>query len=201
MPEQEKNYYQKADDDAKYMVEHFADQIVEKLIEEGEASDDLNNDYSGGDSYHHERHVDRAYSLLEAATLLDELDDFEETDSGLWEGQSPRDAIGTQAAFTYGHAVYSMWNDYIKEINSEAREILDEFAEKKEELETKISKLEGDEGTEDWTEEKARALRAAQSGLEQVGHRLKKTLERMVLATVGMEPRRPQGPREWSPRE
>jgi len=201
MPEQEKTYRQQADDDAKDMVEHFTDQIVEKLIEEGEASDDLNNDYSGGDSYHHETHVDRSYSLLEAATLLDELDDFEETDSGLWEGQSPRDAIATQAAFTYGHAVYSMWNDYIEKINDDAKETLDYFAEKNEELETRISQLEGDEGTEDWTEEKARALRAAQSGLDQLGHRLKKALERTVLATVGMEPRRPQGPREWSPRE
>lgn len=117
MPERSVNYFKKAAEDAADMAEHFEDQIIEQLLEKNEASDDINNDYPQGDEYHHSSHVDKAYTLLEAATLLDQLDRYEETDSGLWEGQRPRDAISTQAAFTYGQAVWSLWSDLIKKIN------------------------------------------------------------------------------------
>lgn len=111
------DYRLEARNDAQEMVQHFIDEILEQLIEEGKASDDLLNDYPNGDAYHHERHVDKCYSLLEAATLLSELENFEESDSGLWEGLSPREAIKAQAAYTYGNAVYHYWNELIEEIN------------------------------------------------------------------------------------
>jgi hypothetical protein len=113
----ETEYRAEAQNDARATAENFFDEIVEQLLDKGEASDDLNNDYPNGDAYHHERHVDRSYSLQEAAALLDELDQYEETDSGRREGQGPREAISTQAAFTYGAAVWSMWSDLITEIN------------------------------------------------------------------------------------
>ncbi len=113
------NYYQSAQSDAKEMALEFIDATVEQLIEKGAASTDLYNDYDNGDRYHHEVHVDRFYSLLEAATLLDQLNEYEETDSGLWAEQMPTEAISTQAAFTYGNAVYSLWVDIIEYINRE----------------------------------------------------------------------------------
>jgi len=114
-----KEYFDSARSDAKDTVLEFIDDILESLVDNGEASDDLYNDYSNGDSYHHESHVDRDYDLLESAQILDELRDYEETDSGLWEGLEPRRAIAAQAAYTYGNAVYSMWSDLIKEINED----------------------------------------------------------------------------------
>ena len=39
-------------------------------------------------------------SLTENAETLDSLYKFEETDRGLWEGQSPRDAISAQSFYT-----------------------------------------------------------------------------------------------------
>jgi len=119
----EDNYRANARLDAIDMVRNYEDQIVEQLVDRGEASDDYNNDYPGGDSYHHEQHVDKSYSLLEAATLLDQLSDHEETDSGLWEGQLPREAITAQAAYTYGNAVSSFWSELLKAINEKAGEI------------------------------------------------------------------------------
>jgi hypothetical protein len=113
------SWLEDAKSDAKETAHNFLEEIVESYIDNGEASDDLNNDYAGGDSWHHESHVDKSYSLQEAAELLDELDDYEETDEGLWEGQKPRDAISTQAAYTYGNAVYGCWRDIIKEINDD----------------------------------------------------------------------------------
>jgi DNA-binding transcriptional MerR regulator len=195
----EKNYYAEAYDDAKDTVEEFLETIIESLIDNEEVSDDLFNDYPNGDSYHHETHTDRSYSLLEAAKLLDALGDYEETDSGLWEGQEPRDAVATQAAFTYGNAVLSMWQDYIKEINDVASQVVDEFNEKKSELEEKIEELEAEEEGEDWTEGKAAELKSLRGQLDSHDRRLKRELERTVLETIGRKPKRPQGPREWSP--
>lgn len=113
------SYLDNAQSDASDTVDDFRDEIEEQLVEKGEASQDLRNDYSGGDAYHHENHIDAAYTLQEAAELLDDLHQYEETDEGLWQGQPPVDAISTQAAFTYGHAVNDLWMDLIDTINSE----------------------------------------------------------------------------------
>lgn len=117
------DYNAEAIDDAKRMIEEFRDQIVEKLIDSGEASSDFNNDYAGGDRWHHETHVDRWYSLQEAAQLLSDLHRHKETDSGLWDGDEPEQAIAVQAAFTYGNAVASEWSDLIEEINDKWGEV------------------------------------------------------------------------------
>lgn len=117
-------YRAKALDDAQNMAMEFIDDIVLAIQENGKASDDLFNDYHNGDSYHHETHVDKWYSLTEASELIDELHEFEETDSGLWEGQSPKEAISTCAAFTYGNAVYSMWQEIIEQINDDVEDFV-----------------------------------------------------------------------------
>jgi hypothetical protein len=112
------SYLENAKSDAQDTAENFRDEIVEKFLE-GEVSNDLLNDYPNGDEWHNTNHTDKAYDLLEAATLLDELDDYEETDSGLWAGQKPRDAISSQAAYTYANAVYGQWRDLVEVINDD----------------------------------------------------------------------------------
>jgi hypothetical protein len=111
------SYRDDAQDDAKEMIEYFMVEIVEKIKDGDEVSDDLFNDYSNGDSYHHENHTDKAYDLEDAAKVLSELDEFEETDNGLWEGLDPEKAICAKAAYTYGNAVLHFWREYIKTIN------------------------------------------------------------------------------------
>jgi hypothetical protein len=113
------NYVEDAQSDARDMARNFMDEITEQLISGGEASRDLLNDYPDGDSYHHENHVDRDYDLTEAANLLDQLSDHEETDSGLWQGLEPRRAIAAQAAYTYGNAVMHYWREIIEAINDD----------------------------------------------------------------------------------
>jgi hypothetical protein len=108
-----------AKEDARDTARYFLDAIAERIKDGEEASNDLLNDYPDGDSYHHESHVDKEYDLQEAAALLDELADYEETDSGLWQGLEPRKAISCQAAYTYGNAVYSLFHDLIGEINDD----------------------------------------------------------------------------------
>lgn len=84
------DYRKAAKDDAQEFIEEFSEQIQLQMIEGRHVSDDFRNDWDRGDSYFHESYVDREYDLSEAAELLDQLDDFEETDSGLWEGQRRR---------------------------------------------------------------------------------------------------------------
>ena len=121
------DYRSDAVSDARETVFQFKDTILEQLEEKDEASKDLYNDYPDGDSWHHESHVDKWYNLTDAAKLIDQLSEHEETDSGLWEGQQPKEAIGTCAAFTYGNAVYSEWCDLIDEINNEAATIIEDY--------------------------------------------------------------------------
>ena len=150
------NYLREAADDAADTVRNFADEILEQLLDDGKASDDLLNDYPDGDSWHHESHVDKWYSMIDAAILIDQLDEFEETDSGLWQGQSFKDAISTCAAFTYGNAVYSAWRELIEKINEEASDIIDDY-------DTQIEDLEWN--TEEVTEENDDARIAALDAL------------------------------------
>lgn len=113
------SYLQQAIEDAKDAALYFQDEIVESYLDgSGNADEDL-YDYDNGDSYHHENYVDKSYSLLEAAELLDELSDYEETDEGLWFKQMPREAISTQAAYTYGNAVLALFRDLIERINDD----------------------------------------------------------------------------------
>ena len=53
--------------------------------------------------------------FLSAAKLLDESNEIE-TDSGLWEGQDPKDAIMTQAFFTARSDLYFETEKIIKEM-------------------------------------------------------------------------------------
>lgn len=156
------DYQQEARDDARETVSEYKDKILEKLQESGKASQDLYNDYDGGDSWHHESHVDRWYNLSDAAELIDQLSEHEETDSGLWEGQQPKEAIGTCAAFTYGNAVYSEWRDLIEEINHDAEEIIDDFDEQINEAE--IAEEEKDEDYEGDTADELREQKTAALG-------------------------------------
>lgn len=108
-----------AEDDARTTAENFLDVIAEMICQKRRASDDLLNDYLGGDSYHHENHTDKSYSLQEAAAVLDDLGEYEETDSGLWEGLDAKATISAMAAYTYANAVMAMWQRLIEEINND----------------------------------------------------------------------------------
>jgi len=135
------NYLQEASNDAGETIHNFADEILEQLLDDGLASKDLLNDYPDGDSWHHASHVDKDYSLHDATTILDQLDEFKETDSGLWEGQSLKEAISTCAAYTYGHAVYNEWTELIEKINQDAAFIIDDFDDQITNLEAELESL------------------------------------------------------------
>ena len=119
-PEPPTNYRQEAEDDAANLVlEYFMDEIVDQLIDKGEASADINNDYANGDDIFHETIVDRSYHPTDAAELLSQLYEYAEEDTWLWNGETDVDRIAViQARYTYGNAVWDELETLIMNINS-----------------------------------------------------------------------------------
>ena len=97
------------------MVQNFFEEILEQAVTEP-VSNDLYDDYKSGDSYQYENNQPDM-DLLEAAEVLDQLEDYEETDWGLWDRSEPKEAVCTQASYTFGNAVMHHWGEIIKEIN------------------------------------------------------------------------------------
>lgn len=94
------NYNADVEEDAVYFIIDNDESIKEAIIEESEfydAMDDL-------DQAFHESIVDRAYTLQDAAYVIENCRN-RESDSGVWEGQDMEDAMQTCAAFSYGNDV------------------------------------------------------------------------------------------------
>ena len=108
-------YYVKAD--AQDIISNYIEEIAKMLIDDGEASTDLYNDYnnmdaniSESDSYGH--------NPSDAIEIIDELSEFEEEDSGLWEGCSDySEILNAKAHYTYTNALYHEIESMIENIN------------------------------------------------------------------------------------
>lgn len=83
------------------------------------------NDIDGLDEWFHEEITDRSYSLTDASYILENCDN-EETDSGLWEGKSPTEAIPIMAAYSYANDVWFKCEELYNEIKDSYKEILAE---------------------------------------------------------------------------
>ncbi len=114
----EPSWMSKAIEDAEDLIkEYFIDEIVQSIVDGGEASSDMYNDYDNGDGIFHEVITDREYHRSDAIELIDELYEYEEEDTGIWEGLDWEGIIQAKAAYTYGNAVMSEWDRIIEWIN------------------------------------------------------------------------------------
>ena len=108
-------YYVKRD--ANDIISDYIEEIAEMLINDGEASTDLYNDYSDMDSQISESD-DYWRTPEEAIETIDELSEFEEEDSGLWERCSDySEILNAKAHYTYTNAVYHEIESMIESIN------------------------------------------------------------------------------------
>jgi len=108
-------YYVKAD--AQDIISNYIEEIAKMLIDDGEASTDLCNDYNDMDSRISESD-DYWRNPEEAIETIDELSEFEEEDSGLWDGSSNYgDILNTIAHYTYTNALYAEIESMIESIN------------------------------------------------------------------------------------
>lgn len=91
------------------------DEIVAEFLSEKGPTDKVHiTDYPSG-----QQHTPEAPRLSprEACDLLDEIDEFEETDSGHWEGKEVRQALVICAGLTYRHAVNHYFTSIIDQLN------------------------------------------------------------------------------------
>ncbi len=108
-------YYVKAD--AQDIISNYIEEIAKMLIDDGEASTDLCNDYNDMDSRISESD-DYWRNPEEAIETIDELSEFEEDDSGLWEGcGNYREILSAIAHYTYTNALYHEIESMIESIN------------------------------------------------------------------------------------
>jgi hypothetical protein len=93
-------------------IEEVMDDVIESLKngEEYLLDGDLNDRFF-------ECVTDRSYTLSDAAFVIDNSNNVE-TDSGLWEGKDPQDAIETQAAFTFSNDVNSDVEEIYEDLKS-----------------------------------------------------------------------------------
>lgn len=106
------DYYDEVQKEAVDFIEEVMDDVVEalknddKYLLDGDVSDRF-----------FECVTDRSYTLSDAAFVIDHSNNVE-TDSGLWEGKDPQDAIETQAAFTYSNDVHSEVEEIYEDLKS-----------------------------------------------------------------------------------
>jgi hypothetical protein len=117
------NYREKAEEEAKDMLRYHRDEVAEALSSAHTDTGVHRLVEQATDRYLWESVTDRAYSLREAADVIEELFSVREMDSGLWDGQEPFDAISTMAAYTFRNAVAS-----------EARDLVDRLVEAADQL-------------------------------------------------------------------
>lgn len=93
-------------------------EILAEILEKKNTTDKIFiSDYPSGEQV--DPGGDTNYSLIESANLLEDLSEFEETDSAYWEGEPILNAFKTVAALTYRNAVRHFFNEIIDRLNDE----------------------------------------------------------------------------------
>lgn len=126
------DYLEEAQEDVKDMALEFLEEITQALLDGDLCSWKLLGS-SPIDSYLYEE-AREFYSLIEAAECLDQLSDYEETDSGLWQNLPPKEAVLVQASYTYKNAIVSFWGGVIEEVKTDG--IIADFITEAQETET-----------------------------------------------------------------
>lgn len=122
------NYQERLNNDAEDFINNYIDEIIEEVKE---GNFDL-HDFCFYDGKLDE-HVDEYLDLQEAVDIIENCNN-EESDSGLWEGQQPEEALKTKAMFSYRLDVY----EEVAEVLSDK---LEEYAS---DLEDQVNGLEAD---------------------------------------------------------
>jgi hypothetical protein len=126
------NYYGYVEEEARRFVDEYLEESLES-IEEG------NTDmHMFIDDYRLHEWCDNDFiyvGLSDSAEILEQSNDVEE-DSGLWEGLEPREAIKTQAFFTYRSDMYFEVKELFEsELEDKIESLQNEYSSLEEDLE------------------------------------------------------------------
>lgn len=90
------------------------DMFKKAIVDETESTYDI-DDF---DRTFHENITDRAYTLSDAAFVIENSDNPED-DSGMWEGRKPEEALKIQAAYTFSNDVNTEITDLYNKLKEE----------------------------------------------------------------------------------
>lgn len=109
---------------------NFVDNYFEEVLDEIKDGDTDMQSFIDDSRLHEWCDNDFIYvDLLDSAHILDQSDSVE-TDSGLWEGQQPMDAIQTQAFFTYRNDMYhEIKRVFNEKLNEKVEELQNQWSE------------------------------------------------------------------------
>lgn len=138
-------YYEYVASEAESFVSDYLDEAITEVLE---GNTDMNMFI---DDYRLHEWIDNDFiyvDLLDSAQIIDQSNSVE-SDSGLWEGQEPTDAIKTQAFFTFRNDMYFEIKEKFElqldrkktEIEEEVAEVELRFEHLKEQVEEKNEKL------------------------------------------------------------
>jgi hypothetical protein len=129
------------EEDSKRFFDQYFDDFIDEIKEGNSDFSSFVNDYGKIHEF-----IDQYISLKEAVDIIENCDE-EETDSGLWEGLKPKEAIISMAFWSYKNDVYWEVNklfkkgleDILYNIENEWEKLTDEFEEMKEDENSHIS--------------------------------------------------------------
>lgn len=103
-------------DDVCSLIVEFFENTDDEILTVEELSEAIENIDDNGSMHEHiESSLTWQQGLIDSGKIINYFSEYEDTDSGLWEGQQPEEAINTKAFFTYKNAVQSEMQDFIKE--------------------------------------------------------------------------------------
>lgn len=138
------DYRKEVESEAKDFIDNHEDDIKESILEGNTDIDDVKP--HGGLYEDFREECQPSYDLEDAAFVIKNCDN-EESDSGIWEGQEPEDAIISKA-------IYSFQNDVWEKIREIFEEMVSEYENQIADLEDEHSETEESETVEE-DEEKA----------------------------------------------
>jgi predicted RNase H-like nuclease (RuvC/YqgF family) len=142
-------YHNALDNDAEEFVDNYYDDFLDE-IKGGYATRHFFDSFIDDDGKLHS-HIDEYLSLHEAVDIIENCDN-EETDSGLWEGMSPKEAIIAMAFWSYRldimEKVKELFKDKLTDELIEQEGVLDTLYSELDELKDKLEKV--DEESEEY---------------------------------------------------
>lgn len=172
-----KNYYNTVNEEAEGLVKEYE----EELVSEAETHDfELYNFFD--DLVHQSADSDFTYvDLHDCADILDSSDNVE-TDSGLWEGQEPIEAVKSMAFFTYRNdlmeAVQEKAKEFLQEKVEELEETLQEKKSRAEHLDNSVKELDSDSEEYEEAEQEYEELEEEIDELETTISNIEDTIEK-----------------------
>jgi hypothetical protein len=117
------NYQDEVNREARHFLVEQSEMLATAIAEERSFD---RNQIDGLDRAFYENVTDRSYTFEDACFVLVESDN-RETDSGLWEGQDPEEAVKTMATYTFSNDVWTegekLYDSVKEEVDSHVEEL------------------------------------------------------------------------------